>query len=139
MTVPFTGGGALAQSVSRATAPVVARLIAQLGSDVAIYRATETRGSDNRTMKVWEPVAIAPTPRMVIGKTSIARLDRAWGAERNVRAEGMAPYTLDLRDGDGVKVSAGPYTGERFVVAAQTEDAVGGVRVAGLTPTREVF
>lgn len=134
----FTGGGNLAAGLSRATAPIVAKMVGLLGSDVSLYRRTSVRAADNSSAQTWALVASAQ--RIAITKLSASRATRAWGAERNVTGEAITAYGLDIRDGDGVKVTAGPYTGERFLVSATpVEDAVGSYKLAALSPTHEAF
>ena len=135
MTIPFTGGGSLAGSLARATAPLVARLTSLLGSDVTVSRATEERRADNSTRRVWG--VVARSVRMPVLMLNLAAAQRVWGRETNVTAECLAPVALGVQEGDGIRVTAGPYTGRRFLVAAIDPNEVAGTSLLGLTHTRE--
>ena len=137
MTAPFTGGGALAGTLSRATSPAVARLLSALGSDCTIRRFTEVRQADNSMTRTWADVALAQ--RIVVSQVTAARAAREWGAEKRVTAEGMCAIVIDIGVGDGIIITAGPYTGDRYKVVASRPDPVGGIRALAFESTRETF
>lgn len=138
MTAPFVGGGALAGTIARTMAPLAERLLRQFGSDVSVYRATEARRPDNSTVRQWAPIPVTP-PRVALTHVTAQYAARVWGAERQVTAEGYAPVSLGIQEGDGLEVTGGPYTGERFLIVAIVADPVSGIARCGLRSTREVF
>jgi hypothetical protein len=137
-------GGPLAATIARAVAPQVARLIKQLGSDCALARQTPDPSAapraDGSTVRRWvRTPGTTGADRVLIQKVSADKAARVWGLERKVVAQGMAPIALDLAEGDALKVVAGQYAGEQFIVAACDADQTAGIRLLGLASTREVL
>lgn len=132
----FTGGGALAQQLQSVLTPITKGVIGKFGSVVTRYTKTETRRADNSTAFAW---AAAGAGSIAITFLSAERKIRQWGSEVPCTAEAQAPLDLGLAAGDGILVTAGPYTGRKFLVSALHDNAIGGITTVALAPTAEAF
>jgi hypothetical protein len=130
----------LADTIRNATRPVVANLMANLGSRITIRHPTITRAADGSSIRAWGTPTGGDSIPCKLAYVSIAHVQRVWGMTSDVKVEGMLPINLvTIANGDGVLVVSGFLAGLTFTVEQSVPDDLGQYVMLGLQEGRGVI
>lgn len=131
---------ALADTIRNATKPVVAKLMADLGSRITVRHPTIGRTTDNSSTRAWTTPTGGDSVPCKLSYVSIAHVQRVWGMTSDIKVEGMLPIDLvTILPGDGIIVTDGFLAGQRFSVEQAIPDDLGQYTMIGLTEPRGVI
>ena len=89
---------------------------------VTVYRGADTRQADGSTKRTW--AAFATGVSIIIDDADAEQLVRDFGLETTAELRGTADIGTDVRLVDGISVTAGRHTGQRFLVDRRKIDPV---------------
>jgi hypothetical protein len=85
-----------------------------------IARATQTVQPDKSSISTWSNVATGVS--VLLEDADATLLERTFGIEVDATLRGTVDIASDVRLGDGVTITAGRHTGQKFLVAARRID-----------------
>lgn len=130
----------LADTIRNATKPVVANLMANLGSRITLRHPTIGRAADASATRAWATPTNGDNIPCKLSYVSIAHVQRVWGMTSDVKVEGMLPSGYaDIVSGDGILVTSGFLAGKSFTVEQATPDDLGQYVMIGLQEPRGVI
>lgn len=93
------------------------------GSTVDVFRPTLGKTPSGASKTTWPVSPQVSAVRAFIEPLSAELADRVFGAERRAKHRGMLPLGTDVLEHDGLKVTAGESTGQKYqVVGIQSYD-----------------
>lgn len=91
-------------------------LMTHRGSTASVYRPTSAKTASGFGKFTW-PVTPASSGVAGLFEPMTAEMaDRVFGPERRARWRGFLPLGTDVQEHDGVKLTAGKYSGKKFQV-----------------------
>lgn len=131
---------AIQDAIRNATRPVVAKLMADLGSRITIRHATVGRALDNSSTRTWTSPTGGTGIPCKLRIVTTAHVQRVWGMTSDVAVEGMIPANLvQISDGDGVIVTDGFLAGRTFTIDRAIQNDLGQYLLLGLVEPRGVI
>lgn len=127
----IAGAGKVVAAILRTPAASTAQVRRRQGVPVV--------AADGSAATPWSDVTGEGARKLLLEPISVAAAQRLWGNESEARFKGYAEDGADVQELDGLRITAGPYTGSRFKVVEAAPWPIAGLLVVGLSAAREDF
>lgn len=119
----------LGNALGAALGKVVASVVSQVGSTVTLLRRVpDASAPDGSTVEQWAPLVGGEGASVFLYALTEQRRRFAWGDFAGAAVEGLcATGAVPLRVGDGIEVTVGAFSGERFTIADVRPEPRGGM------------
>lgn len=131
----------LADSLGGNLARVVTSVLDKFGSLVTIVRRNpDAVRADNSAVEQWVPLAAGSDVRMLLYNMTARRLTYVWGSLEGAEVEGVVSSAVgDLKVQDGIEVTEGAFSGQRFRVLLVRPEPRGGLVQLALARVQQEF
>lgn len=130
--------GKLAATIAKATAPIMRRVVGDLGTELRVYRGVSTLRADNSERTEWSTLAGASSIGGMIVDIKESSDPKGWASDPRVEAVAILPIAPLLHAGDGILVlgsSAAIASGTAYLVTESAPIELGSLQEVGIYAT----